>query len=82
MSTVSVSEARARFSEVLEQSRLEAVILARHGRPEAVVVSPEQYERMRDALEELEDVRAFDEALAEEGENIPWAQAKADLGWG
>lgn len=82
MSTVSVSKARARFSEVLEQSRLEAVILARHGRPEAVVVSPEQYERMRDALEELEDVRAFDEALAEEGENIPWAQAKADLGWG
>jgi antitoxin Phd len=32
-------------------------------------------------LEDAEDVTAFDEAMAEEGENIPWAQVKADLGW-
>ncbi|OOB91658.1 type II toxin-antitoxin system Phd/YefM family antitoxin [Rathayibacter sp. VKM Ac-2630] len=82
MSTLLVSEARARFSEVLERSRNEAVILVRHGRAEAVVISPEQYERMRGALEELEDVRAFDEALTDEGENVPWTQATADLGWG
>lgn len=37
---------------------------------------------MLDALEEVEDVAAFDAAMAEEGENIPWAQVKADLGWG
>jgi PHD/YefM family antitoxin component YafN of YafNO toxin-antitoxin module len=57
------------------------VFLERRGKLEAVVVSPEQYERMREALEDAEDVAAFDAAIAEEGENIPWAQVKADLGW-
>ena len=44
-------------------------------------MSPEQYERMMDALEDAEDVAAFDAAMAEEGPNIPWAQVKSDLGW-
>jgi antitoxin Phd len=34
-----------------------------------------------DALEDAEDVAAFDEAMAEEGESIPWDQVKVDLGW-
>ncbi len=45
------------------------------------MVSPERYEEMMDALEEIEDVAAFDAAIAEEGPNIPWEEAKADLGW-
>ena len=48
---------------------------------EAVVVSPERYERMVEALEEAEDAMAFDAAMAEEGPNVPWEQVKADLGW-
>lgn len=54
---------------------------AHRGQRAAVVVSPEQYERMLQAVEDAEDVTAFDEAMAEEGPNIPWAQVKADLGW-
>jgi hypothetical protein len=34
-----------------------------------------------DALEDAEDVAAFDEAMAEEGDSIPWDQVKVDLGW-
>ena len=34
------------------------------------------------ALEDAEDAEAFDAAMAEEGPNIPWDQAKADLGLG
>jgi antitoxin Phd len=41
----------------------------------------ERYEELLDAFEEVEDVAAFDAAMAEEGENIPWEQVKADLGW-
>lgn len=81
MSSINVTDARANFSELLVRSHSEAVFVERHGRAEAVVISPEQYERMMDALEEVDDVRAFDAAMADEGENIPWAQAKADLGW-
>lgn len=33
------------------------------------------------ALEDADDVTTFDEAIAEEGPNIPWEQVKADLGW-
>lgn len=55
--------------------------LQRRGRLAGVLVSPERYEQLMTALEDAEDVAAFDEAMAEEGPNIPWEQVKADLGW-
>lgn len=81
MSTISVTDARSRLPELIEQAQGEAVFLERRGKLEAVVVSPEQYVRMMDALEDATDANAFDAAMSEEGANIPWAQAKADLGW-
>jgi len=55
--------------------------LERYGRPAGVLVSPERYEQLMSALEDAEDVAAFDAAMAEEDPNIPWEQVKADLGW-
>ena len=46
-----------------------------------MLVSPEDFDRMLAASEESEDVAAFDEAMVEQGPNIPWEQVKADLGW-
>lgn len=80
MGSVSISDARAALPELVERARGEAVVLTRRGKPVAVLVSPENYERMADALEDIDDVAAFDEAMAEEGPNVPWAQVKADLG--
>ena len=57
------------------------MFLERYGHRAAVLVSPERYELLMDALEDAEDIAAFDAAMAEEGPNIPWEQAKADLGW-
>lgn len=81
MNPLSVADARKQFSEVIDRSQTEAVFIERRGQRAAVVISPEQYERMLDALEEAEDATAFDEAMEQEGPNIPWAQVKADLGW-
>lgn len=81
MSNVGVADARKNLAAVIERAQHEPVVIARRGRAQAVVVSPEHFEAMRDALEEVEDARAFDEAMLEEGENLPWEQAKADLGW-
>lgn len=81
MSIVSVADARNHFSDVIDRAKSEAVFIERRGQRAAVVVSPEHYERMLEALEDAEDVAAFDEAMAEEGPNIPWAQVKVDLGW-
>ena len=81
MTTIRVTDARAQFPDLISTAQTEAVFLERRGKVEAVVVSPEQYERMMDALEEAEDIAAFDAALAEGGEPIPWEQVQADLGW-
>lgn len=81
MTSISVSEAREKLSEVIDAARSEAVVLERYGRPAAVLVSPERYEQLLDAFEDVEDVAAFDASMAEEGDNIPWDLVKADLGW-
>ncbi len=78
---MSVSAARERFPEVLKLAHTEAVILERHGKPAAVVISPERYDQLMTALEDAEDLAAFDDAMRDEGPAIPWEQAKADLGW-
>ena len=81
MSVVSVADARNHLSDVIARSKSEAVFIERRGQRTAVIVSPEQYERMMEALEDAEDAASFDEAMAEELASIPWAQVKADLGW-
>lgn len=81
MTTIKVSEARDKLAEVIDAAQSEAVIIERYGRPAAVMVSPERYEQLIEALEEFEDIAAFDAAMAEEDDNIPWEQVRADLGW-
>jgi mRNA-degrading endonuclease RelE of RelBE toxin-antitoxin system/PHD/YefM family antitoxin component YafN of YafNO toxin-antitoxin module len=81
MASMNISAARDRLPEAVELAHSEAVFLERYGRRAAVLLSPERYDELMEALEEAEDVAAFDVAMAEEGPNIPWDQAKADLGW-
>ena len=56
-------------------------LIERYGKPAGLLLSPERHEELLAALEELDDLRAFDEAMAEEGEHLPWDQVKGDLGW-
>jgi len=81
MVKISVSKAREKLSEVVEMSQSEPIELEHYGRRAAIMISPEQYDEMLEALEESQDVVAFDIALAETGDNIPWEQVKSDLGW-
>lgn len=81
MATVNISSARQNLPDVVELARTEAVFLERYGRPAAVLVSPERYETLVSALEDADDVAAFDAAMDEEGPNIPWETVKVDLGW-
>lgn len=81
MVTISASEARKSFAHVVETAQHEAVVVERRGEAQAVVVSATEYDRLMSAAEEIEDIAAFDAAMAEEGPSIPWEQVKADLGW-
>jgi antitoxin Phd len=73
--------ARSTLQEVVETAQREPVVLSRYGRPAVVVISPERYGELMDAMEDAEDVRLFDESMAEGGESIPWEKVMADLGW-
>ena len=81
MTSLNISAARENLPDAIETARTEAVFLERYGRPVAVIVSPERYEQLMSALVEVDDVAAFDAAMAEEGPNIPWDTVKVDLGW-
>ncbi len=80
-STISIADARNHFSDVIARAEGEAACIERHGHRAAFVVSREQYERMLGLFDDAEVVKAFDEAMAEDGPSIPWVQVKADLGW-
>ncbi len=81
MTATSISDLRANLSEAIETAQTEAVIVERNGSPVAVLISPERYEVLMSALEDAEDVEAFDAAVAEGGEPIPWDVVMKDLGW-
>ena len=81
MATFNITTFRASLPAAIKTAQTEAVILERNGRPAAVMVSPERYDELMNALEELEDMAAVDAALAEGGEPIPWEQVMKDLGW-
>jgi prevent-host-death family protein len=54
---VPFTEARAHLTELLDdvQARHEHVVITRRGRPAAVVVSPEEWEALEEAVEILHD---------------------------
>jgi len=79
MKELSVTEAREQFPALLNQAAKKPVWITRHGVDVAVVISPELFEELVSAQEELEDIAAVDEAMLDESPKIPWAQVKKDL---
>ena len=80
---IPVTEAREQFSGLLETASDQPVFLTKHGRRQAVVLSPAEYERLMEAVEDAEDLSASDAAMAKimvGSPTIPWEQVKADPG--
>lgn len=85
MTEVTVSEARARLADVVDQARVahDPVFLTRRGRRVAAVIDADDLQRLIEAAEDLADLEAARAARAElaSGEvAIPWDEVKADLG--
>ena len=79
MKELSVTEAREQVPALLNQAAKKPVWITRHGVDVAVVISPELFEELVSAQEELEDIAAVDEAMLDKSPKIPWAQVKKDL---
>lgn len=86
MSEMTVSDARSRLADVVDQARVEhePVFLTRRGRRVAAVIDADQLEGLIESAEDLADLRAVAQAreeMAATGQGpIPWEQVKADLG--
>ena len=52
MKSFAATEAKHKFATLLDDARLQPITIERHGRPVAVILSPEEYAR----LESIEDV--------------------------
>jgi len=80
MSTISLSDARRDLPTLINQAQDGAITISRHGAPAAVLISPSRYEELMNSLEDLEDLRAIDEAMKDPAPNIPWELVKQELG--
>jgi hypothetical protein len=74
-----VSKARSTRAKARSPKKLRQYLVDEKGRRTGIVLSIKEYEALLEAVEDLEDIRAADEARAEGGEPIPWEQVKAEL---
>lgn len=86
MSAVPVGDARDHFSELISEVERthERVIVTRHGRPVAVLLSPEDLESLEETLDILSQPGALDEirASAEDvaaGRTVSIEEARAEF---
>lgn len=80
MSEMSISNARAEFPAAIAKAKKSPVHILRHGKPVAVLIDQSLYEKMVEAMEELDDIAIFDEAMKVKSKNIPWDSIKKELG--
>lgn len=80
MTTLTISELRADIAQAVASTKKAPVEISKHGEPVAFLVSPSQYEKMLEALEDLEDLKLIKGALKAPGKNLPWEQVKKELG--
>ena len=86
MNELTVSEARARLADVVDEARVarEPVYLTRRGRRVAAVVDATYLDWLIELAEDFVDAeaaRAARDEMAETGEtSVPWEQVKVDLG--
>lgn len=63
MTTLTITEAKARFLELIRNSdkRLERFLITKQGKPAAVVMSADEFEGWLDTLEIMSDKRTLEE---------------------
>lgn len=80
MAHMAISQVREQLPSVIELAQSEAVIIERHGTPQAVIISYERYDELMTALEDIEDLAALKADPPDPNDFIPWEDIKRDLG--
>ncbi len=86
--TIALTELRPKLPEVMARVSqvLDRFIITRHGKPEAVILSEEDYESLLETIEILSDqtlVKQIKKAQQDlkKGKGVPWEKAKKQLGY-
>lgn len=81
MDRLPASEAREKFSEVLNEVSFgrQRLVLQRHGK-DLVAIIPIEDLALLEELEDRADLLAAREALAEKGPRVSWSQVKSEMG--
>ncbi len=74
---IPISEAKARLAEIVRDSDSHDVVLMKHGRPSAVVMSAARHGELLEQLEDLSDRLAVHER---EGLTMDYDKLAAELG--
>ena len=87
-STLSISEARAKFLDLPDSlgNSKEVLQVTRRGKPVLAVIPWEVYESLLETLEVMADPEAMaaireDMANPDRGDGKPWEEVKKELGW-
>lgn len=75
MTSIAITEARDDLAELVNRATYggERVILTRRGKPVAAIISAEDLAFFEE-LEDADDIRAAEAALAEPGDSIPFEE--------
>jgi prevent-host-death family protein len=74
---VPISEARAQLSALIKQATEHDIVLVNHGRPAAILMSPEHYQALLDELDDLQDRLAVHENA--DAPAVPFGHLLAEL---
>lgn len=74
---IPISEAKPRLAEIVRDSDDEDVLLLRHGRPAAVVVSARRWDALNEEIEDLRDRLSIHER---DGVTVDFDKVVAELG--
>ena len=86
--SVALTELRPKLPSIMDRitKYFDRYVITRHGKPEAVILSEEDYEGMLETLdilcdqELIKDIKKAQEDLRK-GKGIPWEVAKRKLGY-
>jgi prevent-host-death family protein len=86
--TIPLTELRPKLPQIMEQvsKYLDRCVITRHGKPEAVILSEEDYESLLETLDILSDQKVVKEIRQAQkdfkaGKGIPWETVKKKLGY-
>lgn len=75
---VPISEAKGRLSELVRDADTDDVLLMKHGRKAAVLMSTRRHEALLEELEDLRDRQAIDESR--DDVTVSWNRLKSEIG--